>query len=92
MTRTGPEPQHLPGRGQGFGILGPLEVTGLEVSAGIDPQVWAGMVTQPLVRLKPVLEVQAGRVTEPGVELVMDTQVVMVPLGPQPQLDHGGHP
>lgn len=62
VTRTGPGPEHLPGRGQGFGILGPVEVTWLEVSAVIGPQVWAGMVTEPLVRLKPVLEVRAGLV------------------------------
>lgn len=92
VTLTGPEAEHLPGGGQGFGIFGPVEVTGL-VSAVIDPQIWAWMVT--LVRLKPVLEVLAALVTspwvalvtEPGVELVM-----MVPLPPQPQLDHRGHP
>lgn len=95
VTQTGPEAEHLPGGGQGFGIFGPVEMTGLEVSAVIDPQIWAGMVTEPLVRVKPVLEVLAGPVTppwvalvtEPGVELVM-----MVPLLPQPQLDHRGHP
>lgn len=58
-TPTGPEPEHPAGRGQGFGIFGPVEVTGLEVSAGIDPQIWAG----PLVRLNPVPEVLAGLVT-----------------------------
>lgn len=63
VTPTGPESEHPPGRGQGFGIFGPVEVTGSEVSAVIDPQIWAGMVTEPLVRLKPVLEVLAGLVT-----------------------------
>lgn len=63
VTQTGPEAEHLPGRGRGFGISGPVEVTGLEVSPGIDPQIWAGMVTEPPVRLKPVLEVLAGLVT-----------------------------
>lgn len=65
-TPTGLGPEHPAGRGQGFGIFGPVEVTGLEVSAGIDPQIWAGKVTEPLVGLKPVLEVLevlAGPVT-----------------------------
>lgn len=63
VTQTEPEAQHLPGRGQGFGIFGPVEETWLEGSAEIDAQIWAGMATEPLVRLKPVLGVLVGLVT-----------------------------
>lgn len=92
VTQTGPEAELLPGRGQAFGISGPVEATCLEASAVIGPQVWAGMVAEPPVGLTLVLEVWAGLVTEPDVELVIDTQAVTVPLLPQPQLDHRGHP
>lgn len=47
----------------------------------IGPQLWAGMVAEPPVRLPFVLEFWAELVTW----LVIDAQAVMVP--PRPQLD-----